>query len=199
MLGRCKALHNLPQTRWIRKAVFPRSMTTHSGAISDVPMSGVALKQAFRTRLDEARQSAIQGGGSKRIAAQHTKGKLTARERISLLLDEGSFREYDMMKTHRCQEFGMEKEVYHGDGVITGHGLIQGRKVIQNGYKHGSIHETKGLFPGVYIQSRLHSVRRISQRDSRAKDLQSYGHGHASRSSSNRIERFRRCTYPRRH
>jgi propionyl-CoA carboxylase beta chain len=67
--------------------------------------------------------------GAKRIKTQHSKGKLSARERISLLLDEGSFREYDMLKTHRCVEFGMEKETYYGDGVVTGQGLIQGRTV----------------------------------------------------------------------
>ncbi len=65
----------------------------------------------------------------KRIETQHARGKLTARERIALLLDQDSFREYDMLKTHRCDEFGMQKEQYYGDGVVTGHGLIHGRKV----------------------------------------------------------------------
>jgi hypothetical protein len=89
----------------------------------------VSLKNAFRDRLKEAREAALHGGGKKRIETQHARGKLTARERIALLLDEGSFREYDMLKTHRCDEFGMEKEHYYGDGVVTGHGLINGRKV----------------------------------------------------------------------
>ena len=75
------------------------------------------------------REQSLQGGGAKRLEIQHKKGKLSARERIQLLLDEGSFREYDMLKTHRCVEFGMQDEVYPGDGVITGHGLIFGRKV----------------------------------------------------------------------
>lgn len=89
----------------------------------------VALKNAFRDRLKQAKEDALLGGGQKRIDTQHARGKLTARERIALLLDEGSFREYDMLKTHRCDEFGMEKEQYYGDGVVTGHGLINGRKV----------------------------------------------------------------------
>ncbi len=69
------------------------------------------------------------GGGEKRIEAQHEKGKLTARERIELLLDEGSFEEYDMFVTHRCDNFGMEKTKFLGDGVVTGQGTIDGRVV----------------------------------------------------------------------
>lgn len=91
--------------------------------------TAVGLKQNFRKRLEEAREEALLGGGQKRIDQQHAKGKLTARERIELLLDEGSFREYDMLKTHRCDEFGMKSEKVYGDGVVTGHGLINGRKV----------------------------------------------------------------------
>lgn len=89
----------------------------------------MSLKKAFRQRLDEAKEQATLGGGKSRVEKQHKRGKLSARERLELLLDEGSFREYDMLKTHRCSEFGMEKEVYYGDGVVTGHGLINGRKV----------------------------------------------------------------------
>lgn len=89
----------------------------------------VQLKHAFRNRLAKANEAAELGGGQKRIDTQHKKGKLTARERISLLLDDGSFQEYDRLKTHRCNEFGMDKEVIYGDGVITGHGTIHGRKV----------------------------------------------------------------------
>ncbi|CAF0997219.1 unnamed protein product [Adineta ricciae] len=74
-------------------------------------------------------QLALLGGGQKRIDSQHKKGKLTARERIEVLLDEGSFREYDMFMQHRCSDFGMEKEKYYGDSVITGSGLINGRPV----------------------------------------------------------------------
>jgi propionyl-CoA carboxylase beta chain len=96
---------------------------------TDGKVSNVLLKQAFRKRLEEAERSAELGGGAKRIDTQHKKGKLSARERLTLLLDEGSFKEYDKLKTHRCTEFGMENETYYGDGVITGHGLIYGRKV----------------------------------------------------------------------
>lgn len=80
-------------------------------------------------KLIELRAEAKLGGGIKRIEAQHSKGKLTARERIELLLDEGSFEEFDMFVTHRCTNFGMEKKKYLGDGVVTGHGTIDGRTV----------------------------------------------------------------------
>ena len=79
--------------------------------------------------LIDRRVQAKLGGGEKRIASQHKKGKLTARERIDLLLDEGSFEELDMFVTHRCTNFGLEKEKYMGDGVVTGHGTIDGRIV----------------------------------------------------------------------
>src|SRR5665647_3729056 len=69
------------------------------------------------------------GGGQKRIDAQHTKGKLTARERIDLLLDEGSFEEFDMFVSHRCTDFGLEEQSYLSDGVVTGHGTIDGRVI----------------------------------------------------------------------
>jgi propionyl-CoA carboxylase beta chain len=80
-------------------------------------------------QLDEMRAKARLGGGQKRIDAQHAKGKLTARERIELLLDEGSFEEWDMFKEHRCNEFGMDKEHVPGDGVVTGYGTVNGRLV----------------------------------------------------------------------
>jgi acetyl-CoA carboxylase carboxyltransferase component len=79
--------------------------------------------------LIEKREKARQGGGSKRIEAQHQKGKLTARERIALLLDEGSFEEYDMFVTHRCTNFDLQRMEYLGDGVVTGNGTIDGRLV----------------------------------------------------------------------
>lgn len=74
-------------------------------------------------------QQALTGGGEERIAAQHKKGKLTARERIHFLLDEGSFEEIGMLVTHRATDFDMEKEKYPGDGVVTGYGKINGRLV----------------------------------------------------------------------
>jgi propionyl-CoA carboxylase beta chain len=80
-------------------------------------------------QLESRRGEARLGGGAKRIEAQHAKGKLTARERIEILLDEGSFEEYDMFVTHRCVDFGMEKSKPRGDGVVTGWGTINGRMV----------------------------------------------------------------------
>ncbi len=80
-------------------------------------------------KLIDLRIEAKLGGGEKRIESQHQKGKLTARERINLLLDEGSFEEYDMFVTHRCTNFGMEKTKFLGDGVVTGQGTIDGRVV----------------------------------------------------------------------
>lgn len=80
-------------------------------------------------KLDEKRSLARLGGGQKRIDRQHAKGKLTARERIELLLDDGSFEEWDMFKEHRCNQFGMDAEHIPGDGVVTGYGTINGRLV----------------------------------------------------------------------
>ncbi|MFT4073446.1 MAG: acyl-CoA carboxylase subunit beta [Dysgonamonadaceae bacterium] len=79
--------------------------------------------------LIELRAKARLGGGEKRIQSQHDKGKYTARERISILLDEGSFEEFDMFVEHRCTNFGMEKTKFLGDGVVTGCGTIEGRLV----------------------------------------------------------------------
>ena len=79
--------------------------------------------------LESRRNSARQGGGQRRIDAQHGRGKLTARERIELLLDEGSFEEFDMFVRHRCTDFGMEEDRPAGDGVVTGWGTINGRMV----------------------------------------------------------------------
>jgi propionyl-CoA carboxylase beta chain len=81
------------------------------------------------TELNDRREAARLGGGQKRIDAQHGRGKLTARERIELLLDEGSFEEFDLFVTHRCADFGMENQKLAGDGVVTGWGTINGRMV----------------------------------------------------------------------
>jgi acetyl-CoA carboxylase carboxyltransferase component len=80
-------------------------------------------------KLVELRVTARMGGGQKAIDKQHERGKYTARERIAMLLDEGSFEEMDMFKLHRCTNFGMEKKQYMGDGVVTGSGTIDGRLV----------------------------------------------------------------------
>jgi propionyl-CoA carboxylase beta chain len=79
--------------------------------------------------LESRRQAARMGGGERRIATQHAKGKLSARERIDLLLDEGSFEEFDMFVAHRCTDFDMEHQRPAGDGVVTGWGTINGRMI----------------------------------------------------------------------
>jgi len=85
--------------------------------------------QHILEELDKRRAQARAGGGEKRIAAQHAKGKLTARERIALLLDENSFEEFDMFVEHRSHDFGMDAQRIPGDGVVTGWGAINGRVV----------------------------------------------------------------------
>ncbi|HCV43678.1 MAG TPA: methylmalonyl-CoA carboxyltransferase, partial [Bacteroidetes bacterium] len=79
--------------------------------------------------LHERREQALLGGGQQRIDDQHKKGKLTARERVDILLDEGSFEEMDMFVEHRASDFGLDKQRYLGDGVVTGTGKIDGRLV----------------------------------------------------------------------
>jgi propionyl-CoA carboxylase beta chain len=80
-------------------------------------------------QLEQKRAAARMGGGQKRIDAQHAKGKLTARERLEVLLDEGTFEEWDMFVEHRCTDFGMQDNKIPGDGVVTGYGMINGRLV----------------------------------------------------------------------
>jgi propionyl-CoA carboxylase beta chain len=80
-------------------------------------------------RLEEMESQALQGGGEERIARQHKAGKLSARERIELLCDPGSFVELDKFVTHRCADFGMEKQKILGDGVVTGYGFVNGRQI----------------------------------------------------------------------
>src|SRR5260221_8232551 len=84
---------------------------------------------AEMNRLEELRRrhaAADQGGGPERQARQHKEGKLSARERIELLLDEGSFEELDRLVTHRCRDFGMDEQLVPGDGFVTGYGRIDG-------------------------------------------------------------------------
>jgi propionyl-CoA carboxylase beta chain len=85
--------------------------------------------QDILSQLEQRRAVARMGGGARRIDAQHAKGKLTARERIELLLDEGSFEEFDMFVAHRCTDFGMEADRPAGDGVVTGWGTVNGRMI----------------------------------------------------------------------
>jgi propionyl-CoA carboxylase beta subunit len=85
-----------------------------------------------RTKLEILRQKSLQaeqGGGEARTEKQHQSGKMTARERVEFLLDEETFEEFDKLVVHRSKDFGLDKQVYPGDGVITGHGLVDGRKV----------------------------------------------------------------------
>ena len=85
--------------------------------------------EQHRKRLNDLRAQAQEGGGEKRVAAQHAKGKLTARERIDLLMDPGSFEELGMLVKHRSTNFGLDKQQFLGDGVITGFGRVNGRLV----------------------------------------------------------------------
>ena len=85
--------------------------------------------QEILQQLERKREAARAGGGPRRLEAQHSKGRLTARERIDLLLDAGSFEEWDMFVEHRCGDFGMQDTRVPGDGVVTGHGTINGRLV----------------------------------------------------------------------
>src|SRR5262249_62397036 len=92
----------------------------------------MAINQKLPDRIEELRRRSAQaeaGGGAERCEREHKVGKLTARERIDLLLDEGSFQELDKFVTHRCSDFGMEKLRVPGDGVVTGWGTIVGRQV----------------------------------------------------------------------
>ena len=82
--------------------------------------------QEIIQKLQEKRDEARQGGGKRRVDSQHSKGKLTARERIGVFLDPGSFDEWDMFVGHRCADFGMGEHVVPGDGVVTGHGTVNG-------------------------------------------------------------------------
>lgn len=86
------------------------------------------IEQKIQELLDKRAEARL-GGGQKRIDSQHAKGKMTARERLAILLDEGSFEETDMFVTHRTTDFGLDKQQYLGDGVVTGHGTIDGRVV----------------------------------------------------------------------
>ncbi|HMG72049.1 MAG TPA: acyl-CoA carboxylase subunit beta [Pyrinomonadaceae bacterium] len=90
------------------------------------------LGRSAPSKLDQLRereQRAEAGGGAARVEKQHADGKMTARERVEFLLDDATFQEFDKLVEHRSQHFGMDKEIYPGDGVVTGHGLIDGRKV----------------------------------------------------------------------
>ncbi len=110
------------------------SATSATSRVAKVSSTKTFVRNAnvlagFQARLEDYKKEAQLGGGQARIDAQHKKGKLTARERLDLLLDPNSFVEYDMLKTHRCVDFGMDKQQIRGDGVVTGQGRINGRPV----------------------------------------------------------------------
>jgi propionyl-CoA carboxylase beta chain len=115
-MGRCRSETRLPS--------IDRAKT----AFKEAEPRRTALATTIE-ELEKRRELARLGGGEKRIAAQHAKGRLTARERLSVLLDPGSFEEYDMFVEHNCADFGMEKQKIPGDGVVTGSGTINGRLV----------------------------------------------------------------------
>ena len=95
-------------------------------------MASKQQRKQSKSRLEALRErsaQAEQGGGAARVEKQHEAGKMTARERVEFLLDEGSFEEFDKLVVHRSKDFGLDKQLYPGDGVITGHGLIDGRNV----------------------------------------------------------------------
>src|SRR6056297_3020280 len=126
---------NLPDSALVRAALclwFARiqasSRNSDQRFQARVSPKGREMKDILQ-ELESRRGEARLGGGERRIEAQHSKGKLTARERIELLLDEDSFEEFDMFVAHRCVDFGMEKQRPYGDGVITGWGTINGRMV----------------------------------------------------------------------
>ncbi|MCS5538125.1 MAG: hypothetical protein NZ770_08460, partial [Candidatus Poseidoniaceae archaeon] len=88
--------------------------------------------ESTKERLEDLRRRKARsqaGGGQQRVDAQHNKGKMTARERLEYMLDEGSFQEFDALVEHRCKDFEMDKNVIPGDGVICGHGTIDGRPI----------------------------------------------------------------------
>src|SRR3982074_542840 len=86
------------------------------------------MTDPLQTLADLERRAEL-GGGEERLKRHHDAGKLTARERIELLFDPGTFEEVDKLVTHRCRDFGMEAQIIPGDGVVAGHGLVDGRQV----------------------------------------------------------------------
>ena len=105
-------------TQSIRRVLYCLGM-------ANVLMTGEERLNDLRVRKSRGEA----GGGQARVEAQHNRGKMTARERIDMLLDEGSFQEIDALVEHRCKDFDMDKNVIPGDGVVTGHGTVNGREI----------------------------------------------------------------------
>ena len=127
--------------------------------------------------LDRRVDEAVHAGSAKAVEKQHAKGKMTARERIEKLFDEGSFVELDELARHRSTAFGLEKNRPYGDGVITGFGTIDGRQVVR-------------VLPG------LHHLRRLAGRGLRREDHQGDGPRHEDRLPDHRHQRGRRRPHP---
>ena len=106
----------------------PASVPASKEATPPAPKSP-GRRERLHARLEDLRAASLSGGGEEAVKRQHERGKLTARERIALLLDEGTFVEAGGFVTHRCRDFGMEGRRVPGDGVVTGHGLVDGRRV----------------------------------------------------------------------
>ena len=149
--------------------------------------------------LDERRAGAKKGGGDKRIEAQHARGKLTARERIELLLDKGSFEEFDMFVEHRSVEFGMEKNKVPGDGVVTGWGTVNGRKTFVFAKDFtvfgGSLSETHALkitkLQDMALKARAPIVGPASGGHAVLKNIGNYGKMRRLKESSRPCRRWR--------
>src|SRR5262245_18713765 len=119
--------HALLPSNTCRRRIVYRQIPVHA---MDYPSEGRgASMKDILDKLEERRSRARAGGGQARIEAQHKRGKLTARERLELLMDKGSFEEFDMFVEHRSAEFGLEKSRIPGDGVVTGWGTVNGRTV----------------------------------------------------------------------
>ena len=112
-----------------RRCQFVAAPFSDASASSEQPErpTPTAVKNAFRAKLASMREQSLLGGGEARIEKQHKGGKLTARERLDLLFDDDTFREFDRMVVHDCDHFGMSDHRYLGDGVVAGRGLVAGR------------------------------------------------------------------------
>ena len=133
-------------------------------------------------QLREKNRAAEAGGGAERVARQHADGKMTARERVDFLLDDGTFEEFDRLKTHRCTDFGLARQQYPGDGFVTGHGLVDGRQVFVFAQDFtvfgGSLSESTRRRSSSSWTSPSRSARRSSAHDSGGRGFRK---GHVAR------------------
>lgn len=134
MRGIASKLTRLPTSKVVTNtAIKSLGVNLSSRALATLPFNvktdPAMLKASFRERLQAEREKSLEGGGQARIDKIHKRGSLTARERLELLFDKGTFTELDQLKAHRCTQFGMNEVNYPGDGIVTGHGLIHGRVV----------------------------------------------------------------------